>query len=304
MKNALQVDNLIKTYPGVLAVSNLSFSVNAGEFFALLGANGAGKTTTINILSGLLAKNSGRVMVAGIDADSNANAISQKIGVVFQNSVLDETLTVYENLFFRGSLYHLSLIELKNRIDDISELLELKKFLKRKIKTLSGGQKRRVDIARALINRPEILFLDEPTTGLDPQSRAMVWEIILRLRSESAMTVLLTTHYMEETEHCDHVLILDEGKIAAEGTPHDLKNRYTGNYILIYTPLNSEIEIALTSANLQYEYRTDCYRAAFNDAHEVTNFIVKNQSWLNDYEVIRGNMDDVFLAVTGKKLEE
>lgn len=223
MSNIIEVKNLVKNYKDVHAVNDISFTVEEGSFFAFLGINGAGKSTTINILCTVLEKTAGNVKIGGYDLDKEKNKIKELIGIVFQGSVLDKQLTVKENLESRASYYGLNKKEIAKRIESLTQTFDLSEILKRKYGTLSGGQRRRVDIARALINRPKLLFLDEPTTGLDPKTRLQVWEIIHNLRKETGLTVFLTTHYMEETVDCDNVVIIDSGKIVANDSPHNLK---------------------------------------------------------------------------------
>ena len=231
---ALEIENLVKTYGSVKAVNDISFKVLKGSLFAFLGINGAGKSTTINIICSILQKNSGRVIVNGYDLDTNAFEIKNEIGIVFQNSVLDQELTVKENLDIRTSFYSLPKEQKKKNIDAIIRLLDLEPILNRTVKTLSGGQKRRVDIARAMVHAPKLLILDEPTTGLDPKTRLVVWSLIDKIRYETNMTVFLTTHYLEEAEKATDVVIMDKGKIIARGTPVELKNKYSSDYIISY----------------------------------------------------------------------
>ena len=203
MEKAIQVEHLVKQYKEHTAVDGISFEVGKGEFFSLLGENGAGKSTTINILCTILEKTGGRVKIYGHELGRDDDSIRDLIGIVFQNSVLDRELTVKENLFTRGSYYGLNRKQVLDRIEPFMEGFELKDIWNRKYDRLSGGQKRRVDIVRALINEPKILFLDEPTTGLDPKSRRMIWDHIRKLREEKTLTIFLTTHYMEETADAD-----------------------------------------------------------------------------------------------------
>lgn len=234
MENIIEISNLNKSFNDIKAVDDLSFRVKRGELFAFLGVNGAGKSTTINIMSGQLSKDSGRVVINGCDLDKEKVKIKQKLGVVFQNSVLDSALSVYDNLQSRATLYSITNDEFKKRLLELSDLLDFKNLLNRTVGKLSGGQRRRIDVARALLHKPKLLILDEPTTGLDPQTRKTLWNVINELRKVENMTVFLTTHYMEEAAEADYVVILDSGKISAEGTPLSLKNTYTGDYITIY----------------------------------------------------------------------
>ena len=234
MDNVIEIKGLSKAYGAVKAVDNLSLRVKKGELFAFLGVNGAGKSTTINIMCGTLMPDSGSIIIDGLDADLYAEKVKNKLGIVFQSSALDSALTVYENLESRAALYGITGDAFKVRLGEISEILELDGLLKRTLSGLSGGQRRRIDIARALIHKPEILVLDEPTTGLDPQTRKVIWNVVSNLRKNENMTVFLTTHYMEEAAEADYVVILNKGKIAAQGTPLELKNIYTADFITIY----------------------------------------------------------------------
>lgn len=301
MSNIIEVNNLVKNYKSVEAVRDISFEVEGGSFFAFLGVNGAGKSTTINILCTVLEKTGGSVKIGGYDLDKNADKIKEQIGIVFQGTVLDKQLSVRENLKSRASYYGLSRAETKQRIDEVVKTFELSEILNRRYERLSGGQKRRVDIARALINRPRLLFLDEPTTGLDPMTRTMVWDTIHKLQAESGLTVFLTTHYMEETASCDKVVILDSGRIAACDTPHNLKQRYATNRLLWYTDRTEENDRLLKAENAEFSYQTDRYSIPLGDSKKAAALISRN-SRIEDFEFIKGNMDDVFLNVTGKRL--
>ena len=299
MNTIIKIDNLTKTYGSVKAVDDLSFEIRKGELFAFLGVNGAGKSTTINIICGQLKKDEGTVIIDELNLDDNLAKIKEKIGVVFQASILDPQLTVKDNLEIKASLYGLSRKEIKSRVGELAEILDFKSYLNRPLAKLSGGQKRRIDIARALLNKPDILILDEPTTGLDPQTRKMIWAVITKLRKENNMTVLLTTHYMEEASEADYVVIIDQGKMVAHGTPLDLKNKYVGDYMLIYNVKEEDVK----KLGLPYINIPNGYKIEVNDTLEATNLIVNNRELFVDYELIKGKMDDVFLKVTGKNLE-
>ena len=298
MKKIIEIDNLSKSFGDVRAVCDLSFCVAEGELFAFLGVNGAGKSTTINIMCAQLAKDGGRVVIDGCDLDSDAESIKRGIGVVFQNSVLDAPLSVYDNLQSRAALYGICGADFKARLSELAELLEFKELLKRPVGKLSGGQRRRIDIARALLHRPKILILDEPTTGLDPQTRHLLWQVISDLRKSENMTVFLTTHYMEEAADADYVVILDSGKIAAKGTPLELKNAYTGDFVTLYNVSEDEVR----TLGAEYEPIRDAFRLQVDNTRAATDLIIKNPAIFVDYEITKGRMDDVFLAVTGKKL--
>ncbi len=298
MEKVIEIENLHKSFKDVHAVNGLSFSVYEGQLFAFLGINGAGKSTTISIICGQLQADSGTVKVNGTDINADIRSVKRDLGVVFQNSALDKSLTVLDNLKYRAGLYGISGEKFKARLKELSELLDLQPILKRTLGKLSGGQKRRVDIARALVHSPKILILDEPTTGLDPQTRKTIWEVIGTLRHRDGVTVLLTTHYMEEAADADHVVIIDSGEIVAEGTPLELKNKYTGDFITVYG-LDEERVAAL---GVKYESVAGAFRISVKDSAEATALIVKYPELFTDYEVTKGKMDDVFLAVTGKKL--
>lgn len=298
MNKVIEISHLCKSFGDVKAVQDLSFCVKEGELFAFLGVNGAGKSTTINMLCGQLEKDGGTITVCGKEQTSNSDEVKREIGVVFQTSVLDNSLTVKDNLINRAALYGIRGTALEKRLIELDELLGFRDLMKRPVGKLSGGQRRKIDIVRALLHEPKILVLDEPTTGLDPQTRKTLWDAIARMREEKGMTVFLTTHYMEETADADYVVILDGGKIAAEGTPHDLKNNYTGDFITLYGV--EESEVALLSC--PYQSVRGGYRIAVQSTDAAAELVVKNRELFHDFEITKGKMDDVFLAVTGKKL--
>lgn len=298
MSNIIQIDNLNKSFGSVNAVRNLSFRVKKGELFAFLGINGAGKSTTINIMCGQLTKDSGSVVIDKHDLDENMDYIKRELGVVFQSSVLDSALSVYDNLESRAALYGITGMAFKNRLEELAKKLDFKDLLKRTVGKLSGGQRRRIDIARALFHKPKILILDEPTTGLDPQTRQLIWTVISGFRKSEDMTAFLTTHYMEEATEADYVVIIDDGKISAEGTPLELKNIYTGDYITIYGVEEKDIK----ALNIEYERIRNGYRLSVPNTKAATELIIRNPQLFDDYEITKGKMDDVFLAVTGKTL--
>lgn len=294
----IEIENLTKSFGEVKAVNGISLKVKKGELFAFLGVNGAGKSTTIDIMCGLLARDGGKVVIDGVDIDDDMKAVSSKIGVVFQNSVLDGVLTVRENLTYRAALYGIYGTQAKEKIAALAEELEFTDFLDRRLSRLSGGQRRRADVARALINDPSVLILDEPTTGLDPQTRKTMWKVIGQMRQRNDMTVFLTTHYMEEAADADYVVILDSGKVVAKGTPLQLKNSYAGDYITLYGVSEDDVK----KLGKEYVALRDAYRVRVDDTKQATELILAYPSLFADYEVEKGKMDDVFLAVTGKKL--
>lgn len=297
MGHAIEIKNLKKYYKDVKAVDDISFSVEEGEFFAFLGVNGAGKSTTISVICGKTASDGGEVKIAGYDSARSPYEVGRRLGVVFQNSVLDYSLSVYDNLKFRAALYGVKGEAFKKRLGELSELFDLDPILKRSVGKLSGGQRRKCDIARALVHEPDILILDEPTTGLDPQTRKSVYETVHRLRREKKMTVLLTTHYMEEAADADRVVIIDGGKILANATPLELKERFAGDFIALYRA----DEEKLKALNLPYEKTGGGFRIEVKDTKSATELILKHPDLFTDYEVVKGKMDDVFLAVTGKR---
>lgn len=298
MENIIKIENLNKSFGDVKAVHNLSFCVKEGELFAFLGVNGAGKSTTINIICGQLFKDGGKVVINGKDLDVDKEGIKKDLGVVFQNSVLDSSLSVKDNLESRASLYGITGEAFTTRLNELAELLDFKDLLKRSVGKLSGGQRRRIDVARALLHKPKILILDEPTTGLDPQTRKTLWQVIYDLRQSENMTVFLTTHYMEEAADADYVVILDGGQISAEGSPLQLKNAHVGDYVTLYGVSENVAE----KLGYPYEKLKDGYRVSVPDVKSATDLIIKYPEIFTDYEIVKGKMDDVFLAVTGKKL--
>ena len=298
-KSIIEICNLCKSFGDVKAVNDLSFTVKQGELFAFLGVNGAGKSTTINIMCGQLSKDSGDVIIDEKNIDRDLAKIKNELGVVFQGSLLDPALSVYDNLQGRAALYGIVGNDFKKRLDELCELLALRDVLKRPYGKLSGGQRRRIDIARALLHKPKILILDEPTTGLDPQTRKLLWQVVSDLRKNDDMTVFLTTHYMEEAADADYVIILDGGRISAQGTPLELKNTYTGDFITLY----NVSEESVRSLGVPFEQIRDAYRISVSSTRAATDLIVKNPDIFSDYEITKGKMDDVFLAVTGKTLE-
>ena len=296
----IEVKELTKKYREHTAVDGISFDVEEGELYAFLGENGAGKSTTINMLTTVLQKTSGTALICGHELGKEDDEIRKVNGIVFQNSVLDKKLTVRENLITRGSYYGLSKKQVEQRLEPFSERFEMKEIWNRRYDKLSGGQRRRVDIMRALINEPKILFLDEPTTGLDPKSRRLVWDYINYLRKEHGLTIFLTTHYMEETRDADRVLILDKGKIVTMGTPAELKTRYAHSKLVWYTEKSDKADALITKISSKSIYDADHYNIETDD--NITEFIYEHRDEIRDYEYIKGTMDDVFLALTGKEL--
>lgn len=298
MEHIIEIENLTKSFGEVKAVCDLSFHVKRGELFAFLGVNGAGKSTTISIICEQLAKDGGRVEVCGESIEKSRERIKRRLGVVFQNSVLDQALSVKDNLASRAALYGIKGQAFQERLLELAKMLDFGDILGRTVGKLSGGQRRRIDIARALLHCPEILILDEPTTGLDPQTRKLLWDVIANLKKKENMTIFLTTHYMEEAADADYVVILDKGKIAAEGTPLQLKNTYTGDFITMYRITEDQVK----EIGRPYEAIREAYRVFVPNTKAATDLILAHPNLFWDYEITKGKMDDVFLAVTGKKL--
>lgn len=294
----IKISHLNKSFGDIKAVNDISFQVQKGELFAFLGVNGAGKSTTISIICGQLHKDSGNVQIQGTDLERLGKTVGEKLGVVFQDSVLDKPLTVRENLKSRAALYGITGKAFEKRLQELVEILDFADYLNRPVGKLSGGQRRRIDIARALLHRPEILILDEPTTGLDPQTRMRIWDVIEKLRVDENLTVFLTTHYMEEAANAGYVIILDKGRIVAEGTPFELKSEYVQDTMSVYGVTEEEIK----TLGRDYKKIRDGYQLKIKNTLEATKLIVEHQNVFRDYEVVKGGMDDVFLAVTGRTL--
>ena len=294
----IKISHLNKSFGDIKAVNDISFQVQKGELFAFLGVNGAGKSTTISIICGQLHKDSGNVQIQGTDLERLGKTVGEKLGVVFQDSVLDKPLTVRENLKSRAALYGITGKAFEKRLQELVEMLDFADYLNRPVGKLSGGQRRRIDIARALLHRPEILILDEPTTGLDPQTRIRIWDVIEKLRVDENLTVFLTTHYMEEAANAGYVIILDKGRIVAEGTPFELKSEYVQDTMSVYGVTEEEIK----TLGRDYKKIRDGYQLKIKNTLEATKLIVEHQNVFRDYEVVKGGMDDVFLAVTGRTL--
>ena len=295
----IKISHLQKSFADVKAVQDLSFSVKEGSLFAFLGVNGAGKSTTINIMCGQLPKDGGSVVIDGADLDKDPDHIKGILGVVFQNSVLDSALSVRDNLQSRAALYGITGTAFESRLAELAKLLDFQDLLKRPVGKLSGGQRRRIDIARALLHKPRLLILDEPTTGLDPQTRKLLWDVIASLRKQENMTVFLTTHYMEEAAEADFVVILDSGKICAQGTPLELKNAYARDHISLYGAEEDQIK----ALGIEYAVIPDGFRLPVDNTARATELILKHPELFRDFEITKGKMDDVFLNATGKKLE-
>jgi multidrug/hemolysin transport system ATP-binding protein len=304
MEKIIEVHGLKKNYGSVQAVKGIDFYVETGKLFAFLGPNGAGKSTTINIVCTLLTKDAGTVFVDGHEVDKEDAAIREEIGIVFQESVLDPLLTVRENLETRGSFYHMEKAVLDAAIESAMKATDIQNIANRRFGTLSGGQKRRTDIARALINHPRILFLDEPTTGLDPQTRKNVWKTIEELQKEHGMTVFLTTHYMEEAAMADYVVVIDDGLIAAKGTPAELKEKYSTDSLQIQ-PVHAETCRNLLSMNgISFREASDLIIIGLNKTVDSLPILHLLEGNVASFQVLNGTMDDAFIGITGKEIRE
>lgn len=304
MTKIIEVEGLYKSYGEIKAVSGIDFYVEEGSMFAFLGPNGAGKSTTIDIISTQLRPDAGKVLVDGEELSKMDGSIRSKIGIVFQDSVLDTLLTVKENLVLRSGLYNMSKAERKKAYEQAADIADVKEFWDRPYGKLSGGQRRRADIARALINTPKILFLDEPTTGLDPQTRKKVWQTIRELQKKKGMTIFLTTHYMEEAAQADYITIMDYGKILAKGTPLEMKERYAKDTLRIKPRQMERLKQWLMNEEMVFKIRGEEAVIPLENTVEAIGIIERCKELIEGFEVIRGTMDDVFLNLTGREVRE
>ena len=306
MNDIITVSSLEKSFGKVKAVKGIDFSVKKGTLFAFLGPNGAGKSTTIDILCTLTKYDGGNVIIAGFDLKYDADKIRNSIGVVFQDSLMDKKLTVRENLMIRAGFYHKTKSQRKIAVQKAAKYTEIEEFIDRDYGTLSGGQRRRVDIARALLNTPKILFLDEPTTGLDPQTRKHIWQTVERLQTENEMTIFLTTHYMEEAAKADYVVVMDDGLIVAQGTPYQLKEQYSFEHIKIKVKEDKEniLKEYLDKKNLEWNTIAGFIDVKIKSTIDSLSILHPISDIIESFEVLYGTMDDVFLNITGKELRE
>lgn len=305
MEKIIEVEGLRKSYGSIRAVDGLDFYVEKGKLFAFLGPNGAGKSTTIDIICTFLRPDSGKVTVDGFALGSQDTEIRKIIGAVFQDGLLDELLTVEENLKIRGSFYGLRGKRLHEAVANAAETTGVTELLKRPYGKLSGGQRRRCDIARALVNTPKILFLDEPTTGLDPQTRRYVWDTITEIRQKNDMTVFLTTHYMEEAACADYVIVIDKGEISAKGTPSELKDRFSSDRLVLSSrSASEEISELLRQKDLTFTVVADTVTVPLVSTLDALPVLEACRPYIESFEVIKGTMDDAFIAITGKEIRE
>jgi len=304
MDKIIEVSNLRKSYGNFTAVKDISFYVEEGKLFSFLGPNGAGKSTTIDTLCTLMDFNSGNVTINGLDLRHDSRAIRQIIGVVFQDSVLDALLSVRENLNIRAGLYTSDKAKIKNAVYEAAAATELDEFIDRPYGKLSGGQRRRADIARALINTPKILFLDEPTTGLDPQTRQSIWNTIRQLQIKTGMTIFLTTHYMEEAAESDYVIVIDHGKIAAKGTPAELKTQYATDTLRLSVSDEAAMRQNMRELELDFNILAGEFIVKLPNTMAAMPILEKCRAYISSFQVLQGTMDDAFIGITGKELRQ
>lgn len=304
MNKIIEVDGLKKSYGDFAAVKDISFYVEQGKLFSFLGPNGAGKSTTIDTLCTLTDFNAGNVAINGFDLRRESQDIRRIIGVVFQDGVLDSLLTVRENLAIRAGLYTSDASKIKSAVRQAASAAELGEFIDRPYGKLSGGQRRRADIARALVNTPKILFLDEPTTGLDPQTRRSIWNTIRRLQAETGMTVFLTTHYMEEAAESDYVIVIDHGEIVAKGTPAELKTRYSSDTLRMSPSDEGALRRAMRDLKLDFAVSAGEFAVKLTDTMAAISILEKCRHCISSFQVLQGTLDDAFIGVTGKALRQ
>lgn len=304
IKKIIEVANLRKSYGKITAVKDISFYVEQGKLFSFLGPNGAGKSTTIDILCTLLDFDRGEIAINGLDLRHDSQEIRQMIGVVFQDGVLDDLLTVRENLTIRAGLYTSDKIRIKNAVCEAAAAADLNEILDRPYGRLSGGQRRRADIARALLYTPKILFLDEPTTGLDPQTRKSIWSTIKELQIQTGLTVFLTTHYMEEAAESDYVIVIDHGEIAAKGTPSELKTRYATDTLRLAAADETAIRQVMEELKLDFTVSAGEFIVKLPNTMAAIPILEKCRKHINSFQVLQGTMDDAFIGITGKELRQ
>lgn len=304
MPNIIEVKNFTKQYENFIAVNDISFEVAEGTIFAFLGPNGAGKSTTINTLCTILNKTQGILKINGNDVSEHKDRVRKDIGIVFQESTLDVKLTVYENLKLHCDFYNVPKSEVKERIDFVLDLVDLSDWRKATVNSLSGGMKRRVEIARGLVHYPKVLFLDEPTTGLDPQTRASIWNYIHKLQKQKNITIFLTTHYMDEAEISDKVAIMDHGKIVAYDTPDNLKKQYTSALMKIKVSDSKPVIQYLMDEGIKYKIVDELIYIYIPELKEIFKITSTFKDYITDFEVTKGTLNDVFLAITGKEIRE
>ncbi len=304
MNKIIEISGLKKTYGNVRAVNDISFYVEKGKLFSFLGPNGAGKSTTIDILCTLLDFDSGECVIGGYDLRYESQKIRQITGIVFQDHVLDDLLTVRENLTVRAGLYTSEKNKIKSTIYEVIQATELSEIIDCPYGKLSGGQRRRVDIARALLQKPQILFLDEPTTGLDPQTRKSIWNTIKRLQLNDGMTVFLTTHYMEEAAESDYVIVIDHGTIVAKGTPSELRTHYSSDTLRLFPANQIILQRTLNELQLDFKVTSSEFLVKLPDTMAAIPILERCKAYISGFQVQQGTMDDAFIGITGKELRQ
>jgi ABC-2 type transport system ATP-binding protein len=304
VNSIIEVESFTKKYGDFTAVNDISFKVEEGSIFAFLGPNGAGKSTTINTLCTIFEKTSGTLVIDGKDVTLQKSEVRGAIGVVFQDSTLDSKMTIDENLKMHCVFYNVPKKEVEERIQFVLNLVDLLGERKKLVGALSGGMKRRVEIARGLIHYPKVLFLDEPTTGLDPQTRSHIWEYIVKLQKERNITIFLTTHYMEEAEICNKIAIIDGGRIVAHDTPYALKKRYTKDKAYITTKNEIQLEKQLTQYEINYVKKDGYYKVDAENINPLLEVLSLQKDAITDIEIKKGTFNDVFLEITGRKIRE
>jgi ABC-2 type transport system ATP-binding protein len=300
----IKIENLVKKFGSFTAVGGISFSVNQGEIFGFLGPNGAGKSTTIKILSTLLRPTAGRAELAGCDLAVHPTKVRQSIGMVFQDPSLDNRLTAEENLLFHAMLYNVPKSVLKERMEHALRIVDLADRRKSLVKTFSGGMKRRLEIARGLLHYPKVLFLDEPTVGLDPQTRNAIWDHVRKLRDEIGVTVFMTTHYMDEAENCDRIAVIDHGEIQAIDSPAALKRTLGGDKIIIKGDSRLKNDLAARYNVQVKESEGECHFLVAAGAEFVPRVVSDFQGRVKSIQVKEPSLDDVFLHLTGRAIRE
>ncbi|WP_347861911.1 ATP-binding cassette domain-containing protein [Salimicrobium sp. PL1-032A] len=303
----ISVKDLTKTYKKTKAVKEINFDVEEGEIFGFLGPNGAGKSTTINMICTMLKPTSGSIMINGYDVKKEKDKVRASIGIIFQENTLDEKLTANENLMLHCRFYNVPKEKRQERIHEVLEIVDLVDERKQRVETFSGGMKRRLEIARGLLHYPKVLFLDEPTVGLDPQTRSHLWEYILKLKEKEGITMFLTTHYLDEAEISDRVAIMDQGDIIAIDSPTALKDQLGGDMIELSTEDNRqalrEIEEKVSGAEVSVEGDTIHLKVESSDAF-ISSFIKTLEIPITRLNIRKPTLNDVFLAFTGRKIGE
>lgn len=302
--NSIEVKNFTKKFGDFAAVDDISFSVQQGTIFAFLGPNGAGKSTTINTLCTILEKTDGELRINGNDVSNQKEKVRSDIGIVFQETTLDGKLTIEENLKLHCDFYNVPKSLVKDRVDFVLQLVDLENRRKSPVDSLSGGMRRRAEIARGLVHFPKVLFLDEPTTGLDPQTRANVWDYIQKLQKQQNITIFLTTHYMDEAEICNKVAIIDGGKIVAHDTPFNLKKQYTSTTMKIRTSNTDNLKQYLTDQSIKFSSESNQVIIYTTNTRDVLEITSKFKESIEDLEINKGTLNDVFIAITGKEIRE